>query len=117
AIPHFVVPVDGIPASDLEITPVVNIRFWREIAVWLPAQRGLACGDALGTARSFRAGDEPLPRPPPGPLRAPRVPRPADTNRPRCARGSDPGGGWCGSGASASTSSAARDRACTGPTR
>jgi glyoxylase-like metal-dependent hydrolase (beta-lactamase superfamily II) len=36
------------------------MRFWREIAVWLPAQRVLVCGDALGTARYFRAGDEPL---------------------------------------------------------
>ena len=58
AIPHFIVPVEGIPASELEVTPVVDTRFWREIAVWLPAQRVLACGDALGTARYFRAGDE-----------------------------------------------------------
>jgi hypothetical protein len=73
AIPHFVVPVDGIPASDLEITPVVNMRFWREIAVWLPAQRVLVCGDALGTARYLRAGDEPLAVHPLLRLRPPRV--------------------------------------------
>jgi hypothetical protein len=73
AIPHFVVPVDGIPASDLEITAVVNMRFWREIAVWLPAQRMLVCGDALGTARYFRAGDEPLAVHPLLRLRPPRA--------------------------------------------
>jgi hypothetical protein len=73
AIPHFVVPVDGIPASDLEITAVVNMRFWREIAVWLPAQRMLVCGDALGTTRYFRAGDEPLAVHPLLRLRPPRA--------------------------------------------
>jgi hypothetical protein len=73
AIPHFVVPVDGIPASDLEITPVVNMRFWREIAVWLPALRVLVCGDALGTARYFRAGGEPLAVHPLLRLRPPRA--------------------------------------------
>jgi hypothetical protein len=72
-IPHFVVPMDGIPASDLEIIPVVNMRFWREIAVWLPAQRVLVCGDALGTGRYFRAGDEPLAVHPLLRLKPPRV--------------------------------------------
>jgi hypothetical protein len=72
-IPHFVVPMEGIPGSELEIIPVVNMRFWREIAVWLPAQRVLVCGDALGTARYFRGGDEPLGVHPLLRLRPPRV--------------------------------------------
>jgi hypothetical protein len=33
---------------------------WREIALWWPQRKVLVAGDALGTARYFRAGDEPL---------------------------------------------------------
>jgi hypothetical protein len=59
-VPHYEVPIQGIPASGLEVEVVVNNRFWKEIAVWVPRRQALVCGDALGTIRYFRAGDEPV---------------------------------------------------------
>ncbi len=59
-VPHFAVPVRGIPASGLEIAVIANSRFWREVAVWMPSRQALVCADALGTIRYFRAGDEPV---------------------------------------------------------
>jgi glyoxylase-like metal-dependent hydrolase (beta-lactamase superfamily II) len=56
-VPHQVVPTGGLP---FEVVPVLRARFWREVALWWPGQRVLVCADALGTARYFRAGDEPL---------------------------------------------------------
>ena len=59
-VPHFAVPLDGLPAADLELVVVAASRFWRELAAWLPARRSLVCADALGTAGYFCAGEEPL---------------------------------------------------------
>jgi hypothetical protein len=59
-VPHYVVPVQGIPASGLEVAVIVNSRVWREIAVWVPRRQALVCGDALGTVGYFRGGDEPV---------------------------------------------------------
>jgi hypothetical protein len=59
-VPHFAVPLQGIPASGLEVITVADSRFWKEVAVWVPRRQALVCGDALGTAPYFRAGDEPL---------------------------------------------------------
>lgn len=55
------------------IPPFVFIRINRhEVALWWDEQRLLACGDALGTARYYRAGDERLAV---HPLLRPRPPR------------------------------------------
>jgi hypothetical protein len=35
-------------------------RRWQEVALWWPDARTLVCGDALGTARYYRAGEERL---------------------------------------------------------
>jgi hypothetical protein len=59
-IPHYRVPVQGIPNSSLEVVPVVSSRLWTEIAVWFPSRQALVCADALGTAPYFRAGEERL---------------------------------------------------------
>jgi hypothetical protein len=59
-VPHYAVPTQGIPASGLEVIKVVDARFWTEIAVWIPRRQALVCGDALGTAPYYRAGEEPL---------------------------------------------------------
>ena len=59
-VPHYAVPKQGIAASGLEVVTVVDMRFWTEIAVWIPRRQALVCGDALGTAPYYRAGDEPL---------------------------------------------------------
>jgi glyoxylase-like metal-dependent hydrolase (beta-lactamase superfamily II) len=57
-VPHHVVPTAGLPP--FELIPVRMGRRWKEVALWWPERRVLACGDALGTNRYFRAGDERL---------------------------------------------------------
>lgn len=59
-VPLHVTPFDGVAGSPFEVIPVVRRRWWQEVALWFPAERTLAVGDALGTARYFRAGDEPV---------------------------------------------------------
>jgi hypothetical protein len=59
-VPHYVVPVQGIPASPLEIVPLARSRFWKEVAAWVPELRALVVGDALGTIGYFRAQGEPI---------------------------------------------------------
>jgi hypothetical protein len=59
-VPHYAVPMQGVAASGLEVITVADSRFWKEVAVWVPRRDALVCGDVLGTARYFRAGDEPL---------------------------------------------------------
>lgn len=54
----------GVPhhhrSGPFEFLPVKDTRRWREVALWWPEPRVLVCGDALGTAVYFRAGDERL---------------------------------------------------------
>jgi hypothetical protein len=69
-VPHFNVP-DKLPGLDLIV--IVDFRFWREVAVWVPRRQALVCADALGTAPYFRAADEPLGVHPLLRLRPPRV--------------------------------------------
>jgi hypothetical protein len=59
-VPHYAVPIHELPGSGVETVLVVDSRFWRELAVWIPSRRTLVCADALGTAGYFRAGEEPL---------------------------------------------------------
>ena len=59
-VPHFAVPLDGVPDLGIELVRVADSRFWHEVAAWIPSRRTLVCADALGTAQYFRAGDEPL---------------------------------------------------------
>ena len=59
-VPHYAVPIHDLPGSGLETVLVVDSRFWRELAVWIPSRRTLVCADALGTAGYFRARAEPL---------------------------------------------------------
>jgi hypothetical protein len=48
-VPHHVVPQERL--GPFEFLPVRLKRRWREVALWWPERRVLACGDALGTAR------------------------------------------------------------------
>ena len=57
-VPHHVVPTAGV--SPFELIPIRMGRRWKEVALWWPERRVLVCGDALGTADYFLAGDERL---------------------------------------------------------
>jgi hypothetical protein len=59
-VPHYAVPVQGITASPLEIVPLAQSRFWKEVAAWIPELRALVVADALGTVGYFRAPGEQL---------------------------------------------------------
>ncbi len=43
-----------------EARQIVQTRFWKEIALWLPEERVLVCADALGSLGYFRAKNEPF---------------------------------------------------------
>lgn len=57
-VPHYTVPQQQL--SPFEFRVVRMSRSWKEVALWWPRRRVLVCGDALGTARYYRAGDERL---------------------------------------------------------
>ena len=59
-VPLHVTPFDGVKGAPFQVIPVVRRKRWQEVALWFPAERILAVGDALGTADYFRAGDEPV---------------------------------------------------------
>jgi hypothetical protein len=71
-IPHHVVPEE--PFGPFEFLTVRMSRGWKEVALWWPAEHVLVCGDAVGTARYFRAGGERLGVHPLLRLRPPRLP-------------------------------------------
>jgi hypothetical protein len=52
-VPHHAIPGEAIPPFEF-LTVVMN-PVWKEVALWWPERRVLACGDALGTARYYRA--------------------------------------------------------------
>jgi hypothetical protein len=55
-----VTPFTDVPGTPFVVLPVVRRRFWREIALWFPAERILVCGDALGSLDYFRTRGEPF---------------------------------------------------------
>ena len=57
-VPHHVVPRQ-LPGTPFELRPVVQLRVWREVALWWAERRLLLVADALGTIPFFRAGAEP----------------------------------------------------------
>jgi hypothetical protein len=48
----------GVPHHMVPQQPLGMSRNWKEVALWWPERRVLACGDVLGSARYYRAGDE-----------------------------------------------------------
>lgn len=60
---RFGVPLHDVPASlpgtPFQFLPVLQGRWWQEVALWWPERGILVCADALGTIPFFRAGDEP----------------------------------------------------------
>ena len=54
-VPHRRVPA-ALPDTPFEVLPVVNVRLWREIALWWPARRTLVVAEAIGTAPTYAPG-------------------------------------------------------------
>ncbi len=71
-VPHHVVPRE-LPGAPFRLIPIVQGRWWREVALWWEEPRILVVADALGTVPFFRAGGEPVGVHPM--LRLVRVPR------------------------------------------
>ena len=55
-----VTPFAGVADAPFEVRVVSRRRVWREVSLWFPQERVLVCGDALGSARYFRARGEPF---------------------------------------------------------
>jgi len=55
---HVVSPV--LPSSPFTVVRVVRRSFWREVALWWPAQRTLVVAEALGTTPLFAPGPGPV---------------------------------------------------------
>jgi len=59
-VPLHVTPFGGVPNAPFEVVAVSRMRLGREVALYFSQERVLVCGDALGSAGYFRAGDEPF---------------------------------------------------------
>jgi hypothetical protein len=59
-VPHYRVPLAGVPGSPFEMRKILDVPGWREVALWWEAEAVLVVGEALGTVPYFRAPDEPL---------------------------------------------------------
>ena len=58
SVPLRVLPFTGVGKAPFDVVRVVDVPGWREAALWFPAERILACADAVGSAPYFRAGEE-----------------------------------------------------------
>ena len=54
-VPHLRMP-EAIPNTPLETIRVVDLRRWREVALWWPEPEVLVVPEALGTVDAFTAG-------------------------------------------------------------
>jgi hypothetical protein len=54
------VPLLKLPAtvagSPFEVIKVISQRWWKELALWWPAERALIVAEAVGTGRAFKLG-------------------------------------------------------------
>ena len=57
-VPHIVTPTGGLPDTPFRTMVVSDHRWWREVALWWPAQRALVVPEALGTGPFFLAPGE-----------------------------------------------------------
>jgi hypothetical protein len=58
-VPQHVVPRQ-LPGTPFELRPILQLRWWREAALWWPEPRILLVAEAVGTNPYFRAGEEPV---------------------------------------------------------
>ena len=54
-VPLLAVPFSAVPGAPFEVVPVVERRWWREVALWWPGHRALVVPEALGTAPYYLA--------------------------------------------------------------
>jgi len=54
-VPHLRVPA-MLPGTPFEVIPVVDVGFWREVALWWAAARVLVVAEAVGTAATYAPG-------------------------------------------------------------
>ena len=59
-VTHHSVPREPVAGAPFTFLPVRDGRTWKEVALWWPEERVLACGDAVGTVPELRVGGEPL---------------------------------------------------------
>lgn len=59
-VPHHVVPREPLDGAPFEFLLVRDSWPWREVALWWPEARVLACADAVWTVPALRAPGEPL---------------------------------------------------------
>jgi hypothetical protein len=57
-VPLHVLPEEAPEGAPFEVVPLVRNRVWGEVAAWFPEQRTLVVGEALGTAKYYRAPQE-----------------------------------------------------------
>ena len=51
-------PFGGVPNSPFEPVPVVQNKFWNEVALWWPERKALIVPESVGCADYFRGGNE-----------------------------------------------------------
>ncbi len=66
-------PFEGVEDAPFEVVPILRTRFWREVALWFPAERTLVCADVLANAPGYRAPGETVGVHPLLRIRPPRV--------------------------------------------
>jgi hypothetical protein len=71
-VPLHVVPTEAPAGAPFEVVPLLDNRFWHEVALWFPEHRTLVVADAVGTAQYYRAPRERLAVSPPLRLTPPR---------------------------------------------
>jgi hypothetical protein len=57
-VPHTRLPFAGVPGSPFAAVPILDVRGWREVALWWPEPDVVVCAEALGTAAYFTAPGE-----------------------------------------------------------
>jgi hypothetical protein len=57
-VPSILLPLAGVPGSPFAAVPILDMRGWREVALWWPEPNVVVCAEALGTAAYFRAPGE-----------------------------------------------------------
>jgi hypothetical protein len=59
-VQHLEVQDIAPPGAPFEMLPVLRLRRWHEVALWIPEHRALVCAEAVGTAQYYRAPSERL---------------------------------------------------------